>query len=64
MTNKQPFYHIAEMTFTGTTTLNLDVIRELLETAMRKTFKRDYVKNSLDLTELDEPEPGDPADLM
>ena len=59
--NKQPFYHRADVLFTCTEPLS----REEFIAALAKGLKRHgLVKGGIEVEEYDEPDPGDPADLM
>jgi hypothetical protein len=60
-TNKQPWYHGVMFTFTATESMSHEEIQARLE----KAFKtRPCVPGTVFIDELNEPEPGDPADLM
>lgn len=57
---EQPWYHYAGIRFTGTRPFTRQELEEILDTKVRHA---DIVKFSLEVEAIDEPEPGDPADL-
>jgi hypothetical protein len=62
--NKQPFYHRVTVLFTATRALKEDELKDLLFDGLNEMSKGKIVKGSVEIEEFDEPEPGDPADLM
>lgn len=65
--NKQPFYHRAVVLFTSTTGVGEDDFINALVKAIDtgKAFKGlEIIADTIDIEEYDDPEPGDPADLM
>jgi hypothetical protein len=59
--NKQPYYHGVMFIFTATRAFTQEEVQQRLE----KAFKgRDIVPGTVMVDEFNEPEPGDPADLM
>jgi hypothetical protein len=63
MSNKQPFYHSASVTFTCTEPLDKDEFISAIQHGL-KALKCGYVKESVQIEEWTEPEAGDPDDLM
>lgn len=59
--NKQPFYHEVTILFTGTREFTFEEVQELLQSKLRH---KDIVKDSVKIDSFNEPEPGDPADLL
>ena len=55
---KQPFYHRATILFTSTEPFTLAELERLLQAALWSKGIR-----SIQVEEMEEPEPGDPADL-
>lgn len=60
--NKQPFYHGCEVMFTATEEFTESRVLELITKGLESDPT--VVKGSVEFAEYDEPEPGDPADLM
>lgn len=58
--NKQPFYCRATVLFTGIR----DMDRETFLSIMRGALRGHAVLSSVEIEEWDDPEPGDPADLL
>jgi hypothetical protein len=60
MPNKQPFYHRAVILFTATEPLDqADVL-----SAITEGMPSSVIPTSIEIEEFDEPQAGDPADLM
>lgn len=60
--NKQPFYHRATILLTATRPISEAEFLEAVQTAFSGWVS--VIPDSIDLEEYDEPDPGDPADLM
>ena len=59
--NKQPFYHEVTVLFTATRPLDESEVQALLEKSLKN---KDIVKGTVQIDGYEDPEPGDPADLM
>lgn len=59
MKNKQPYYHRMTVLFTATSPIPKDLVEEILVKAMKKAHAFD-----VQIEEYEDPEPGDPTDLM
>lgn len=58
--NKQPFYHCATILFTSTNGMSAQEFEKVLG----KIKDRHIVEGSMQLESYEEPEAGDPADLV
>lgn len=65
--NKQPFYHRATVLFTVARPLSEEEIMNALEIGLRNILSSEfdnYVDRSVEVEEFEEPEAGNPDDLM
>lgn len=59
--NKQPFYHRCTILFTATEPMTEEDVLENIQDGLTMDI---VIKDSIQIEEFDDPEPGDPADLM
>jgi len=62
MPNEQPFYHRAVVLFTATRPMDKAQFKRLVKSALAR--KGVVIQHSVEIEEFDEPESGDPADLL
>ena len=60
--NQQPFYHRVTILFTATDAVSQEEFEKALKTAMKSI--KPYVQKSLEIEDYEDPEPGNPMDLM
>jgi hypothetical protein len=66
MSSKQPFYHRVTLLFTSTSGCGEEQFLEAFQAFMKSksASQLGIVPNSLTVETYEEPEPGDPADLL